>query len=73
MSTGSERYLIEVQGLISGPCHFLTSQNISIEITDTGSSFEITVRDQSELLGLLRQVRDYGLTLNRVQRLNSAF
>jgi hypothetical protein len=64
-----DRYQILIEGQAGRPSLCRNFDGAHISATPEGTLIDIRVRDQSELLGLLRQLRDNGLILNRLSRL----
>ncbi|WP_370292289.1 hypothetical protein [Thalassolituus sp.] len=71
MSAAAECYRLELEGPTAGPFHFLQNHVARVQTSATVITLDITIRDQSELLGLLRQIRDHGLILNTLTRLKN--
>ncbi|TPD52479.1 MAG: hypothetical protein C9355_12430 [Thalassolituus maritimus] len=64
-----DRYQILIEGQAGRPSLCQNFDGAHFSTTPEGTLIDIRVRDQSELLGLLRQLRDNGMILNRLLRL----
>jgi len=64
-----DRYQILIEGQSACPSLCQNFEGAYVSITHEGTLIDIRLRDQSELLGLLRQLRDKGLLLNRLLRM----
>ena len=69
MSSLREHYHIELEGPVTGPFHCLDNlSDVQTQMAENTTHLRFSVRDQAELLGLLRQLRDHGLILNKLIR-----
>lgn len=67
-----DRYQILIEGQSACPSLCQNFEGAHLSITHKGTLIDIRLRDQSELLGLLRQLRDKGLILNQLTRIISS-